>query len=82
MRRSKTDIVLDILNICSCGATKTRIVYGANLNSRIAKRYIDELKEKDLIVQENNIFIMTEDGKRYRDKTKELMSIWDQRIKV
>nr|WP_048815434.1 winged helix-turn-helix domain-containing protein [Methanosalsum zhilinae] len=82
MRRSRTDIVLDILNIASNGATKTKIVYGANLNSSIAKKYINDLKDKGLIEQRSNIFVMTEKGKEYRDLTKELLTYWDQKPRM
>jgi predicted transcriptional regulator len=49
MKRSKSDIMLEVLNVCRNGASKTRIVYRANLNFNIATPYIDLLSEKGLL---------------------------------
>ena len=38
-----------ILTICIGGASKTRVVYEANLNFRTARPYIDLLSERGLI---------------------------------
>ena len=39
-RRSKADIVKEILELCSTPVNKTAIVYQCNLNFKIVKRYI------------------------------------------
>jgi predicted transcriptional regulator len=49
MKRSKSDIMLEVLNVCRKGASKTRIVYRANLNFNTATPYIDLLSEKGLL---------------------------------
>ena len=49
MNRSKSDIMLEVLNVCRNGASKTRIVYKANLNFNMATPYIDLLSEKGLL---------------------------------
>ncbi len=49
MNRSKSDIMLDVLNICRNGASKTRIVYKANLNSKIVTPYINLLSRQGLL---------------------------------
>jgi predicted transcriptional regulator len=49
MKRSKSDIMLEVLNVCRNGASKTRIIYRANLNFNIATPYIDLLSEKGLL---------------------------------
>ena len=49
MRRSKSEIMLDVLNICRNGASKTKIVYKANLNFNMATPYIDLLSGKGLL---------------------------------
>ena len=49
MKRSKSDIMLDVLNVCRNGASKTSIVYRANLNFNTATPYIDLLSEKGLL---------------------------------
>ena len=41
MKRSRDTIISHILDICANGASKTRIVYQANLNFRTALPYED-----------------------------------------
>ncbi|MDG6243855.1 MAG: winged helix-turn-helix domain-containing protein [Methanolobus sp.] len=61
------DITLSILKIAMDGAKKTQIVYGANLNSTIANKYLTRLEEKQLIEQKGNIFRTTDKGREYRE---------------
>lgn len=49
MKRSKSEIILNILTVCAKGATKTKIVYQANLNFKTVTPYIDLLSEKGLL---------------------------------
>lgn len=72
IRRSRLDITLEILKIAANGAKKTQIVYGANLNSTIANRYLIRLEDKNLIAQKGNIFIITDKGRIYKEMASEL----------
>ena len=45
MRRNDLDICADILNVTKNGAKKTQMVYKANLNFNIIKRYIKRLTD-------------------------------------
>jgi predicted transcriptional regulator len=49
MRRSRPQIISEILEICRNGANKTKIVYQANLNFRTVNPYLKVLIEKHLI---------------------------------
>jgi predicted transcriptional regulator len=49
MKRSKYQIISQILDICVGGACKTKIVYQANLNFRTINPYIDLLTKNGLI---------------------------------
>ncbi len=49
MKRSRHTIISQILDICLTGASKTRIVYQANLNFRTVNPYIDLLIKNGLI---------------------------------
>ena len=49
MKRSRREIITEILEICRDGANKTRIVYGANLNFRTATQYLQGLIDNHLI---------------------------------
>jgi predicted transcriptional regulator len=50
MRRSKYQIISQILNICVGGACKTKIVYRGNLNFRTVNPYINLLTQKGLLM--------------------------------
>ncbi|WP_230669774.1 winged helix-turn-helix domain-containing protein [Methanosarcina barkeri] len=71
-RRSRTDIAVDILRVAMNGAKKTHIVYEVNLNFNIAQKYLEMLKEKELIKHENGLFITTDKGKVFQEMAKEL----------
>jgi predicted transcriptional regulator len=49
MKRSRDMIISKILDICQPGASKTKIVYQANLNFRTVNPYIDILTKNGLI---------------------------------
>jgi predicted transcriptional regulator len=71
MRRSRIDIVFDILRVAMKGSNKTHIVYETNLNFELATKYLKMLEEKGLISHENGIFKTTEKGKIFHDKSQE-----------
>ncbi|MDF0593680.1 winged helix-turn-helix domain-containing protein [Methanotrichaceae archaeon M04Ac] len=48
-RRDRMQIMVSILNTCTRGANKTRIVYQANLNFRTVNPYLDLLEKKGLL---------------------------------
>jgi predicted transcriptional regulator len=63
IRRDKLEIIRNILLICKKGdATKTRIVYQANLNFKTAGIYLDWLINHDLVNKEDNFFKVTSKG--------------------
>lgn len=49
MKRGRHTIISQILDICNGGASKTRIVYQANLNFRTVNPYIELLTKNGLI---------------------------------
>ena len=49
MKRSRDTIISKILDICTDGAHKTKIVYQANLNFRTVNPYLELLKKNGLI---------------------------------
>ena len=48
-RRSPNLITSKILEICVSGASKTRVVYKANLNSSIGRQYLDNMVKSGLL---------------------------------
>jgi predicted transcriptional regulator len=62
-RRDKLEIIKSILSICkNDDATKTRIVYRANLNFKTAGIYLDWLINKELVAKDENHFKLTTKG--------------------
>ena len=75
-RRSEVKIICDILKICLDGATKTGIVYRANLNFSRLDRYLSMLigmgyVSLGIVCGEGNkdemkiVYVATEPGKRF-----------------
>ncbi len=62
-KRSSDMIIAHILEVCIGGASKTKIVYQANLNFRTANPYIDLLIKRGLIetAQDNHKLYKTTD---------------------
>jgi predicted transcriptional regulator len=71
-RRTKFDIVIAILDVVSGGATKTQIVYKANLNFNLATKYLDFLIERGLVRTDSSRYEITDEGKVFIGKAKEL----------
>ena len=74
-RRCKFDIIVIILDVVSGGATKTQIVYAANLNFKLAGRYLSFLQEHGLVEKHDGCYKVTREGKEYLKKAMELR-IW------
>ena len=67
-RRSDLDISLEILRIASDGARKTRIVCGANLNSKIVNKFLGPLRRAGFLSgleRAGSIYRTTEEGHNY-----------------
>ncbi|WP_297513648.1 winged helix-turn-helix domain-containing protein [Thermococcus sp.] len=70
MRRSRVEIIADILESANGkGATKTQIVYRANLNFKLATNYIRYLLQKGYLIEaiEGNrrIYRVTDKGRTF-----------------
>lgn len=64
-RRNDLDICADILLVAREGARKTQIVYKANLNFMIVKKYLERLISKGLLEHRHPRYYATEKGFRY-----------------
>ena len=68
------EVIADILTEALNGASKTKIMYRANLNFSRVNRYLSELLKRGLIVKENNP--NTEAGYyRTTEKGKDLLKV-------
>ena len=75
MKRSKHMIISQILDICDGGASKTRIVYQANLNFRTVNPYIELLTKNGLIESKSGRTILyetTDKGLKLRENLNQI----------
>jgi len=66
-RRSKLEIIANILSAALKGAKKTEIVYKANINFRRIEEFLSFLIEKGLIEHTNGEYKTTSRGKEFLD---------------
>ena len=76
MRRNDLDICADILQVAKAGAKKTQIVYQANLNFKIVKKYLSRLIDTGMLsnVQENRLYTTTNRGNTFLEQYAELVT--------
>jgi predicted transcriptional regulator len=74
MKRNNLDICADILRVSRGGAKKTHLVYKANLNFNIVKKYITGLMESGLLEKNGDRFYVTEEGNLFIDRYVKLSS--------
>ncbi len=75
MKRSKQEIVAQILEVCLERASKTRIVYQVNLNFRTINPYLQLLLKNellDVIVEEQKFYKTTAKGANLLKNIKEI----------
>lgn len=65
--RSKTDIISAILKSSDSGASITKIMYNSYLSYALVKKYINFLKENQMVTYEEKtrFYKITEKGKRF-----------------
>jgi len=70
MRRNDLDICADILKVSKTGAKKTHIVYRANLNFKIVKKYLSRLIENDFLNHgpDSGIYVTTGKGSEFLEQ--------------
>ncbi len=66
--RNNMDITADLLYVAKNGARKTHLVYKANLNFMLIKKYLVRLTENGLLESVNERFYTTDKGARFLDQ--------------
>jgi predicted transcriptional regulator len=74
MKRNNLDICADILRVSRGGAKKTHLVYKANLNFNIVKKYITGLTKSGLLEKNGERFYVTDEGNLFIDRYNKLSS--------
>ena len=72
MRRSKIDIIIDVLEVAKMGVNKTHLVYRTNLNFKLANNYLDLLQNQGLVEKRLDKYITTDKGKAFLQKANEV----------
>lgn len=72
MKRSRLDIIIDILNVCDEETKKTSIIYRTNLNYRLTEKYLALLLENRWVERIENEYKITRKGKEFLNKAKEI----------
>ncbi len=72
MRRSRIDIIIDILEVAKMGVNKTSVVYRTNLNFKLADKYLELLQNQGLVENRVDKYITTDKGKIFLEKAKEI----------
>ncbi len=70
--RGKLDIIVDILEVAKIGVNKTRIVYGANLNFKLADKYLALLMKLGFMEKVEDKYRTTDKGKMILEKAREV----------
>ncbi len=82
--RGKIQIMADIVDLCKAGIRKTHIMYKGNLSYEQINRYLYELLEKELIIQNLDDGILTyratEKGRSFLQYYNKTLSILDENI--
>jgi len=76
MRRNDLDICADILRVAKTGAKKTQIVYQANLNFKIVKKYLQRLIANGMLAtyQGGRLYMTTGLGSNFLEQYGALVS--------
>jgi len=64
-KRDRTQVTADMLRACLNGATRTQIVYRANLNFKVLKIYLSRLVPAELVELIDRRYFTTDAGREY-----------------
>jgi predicted transcriptional regulator len=82
--RGKIQIMADIVDLCKAGIRKTHIMYKGNLSYEQVNRYLYELLEKELIIQNLDDGVLTyratEKGRSFLQYYNLMLSILDENV--
>jgi predicted transcriptional regulator len=80
-RRDKLEIIKSILSICKKDeATKTKIVYQANLNFKTAGIYLNWLINREMVTREENHFKLTIKGNELLSNLQDISPLFNEKF--
>jgi predicted transcriptional regulator len=71
--RKKIEIIADILDVVGQGATKTKVMYHANLSYKLLVKYLNNVTAAKLVIFEKRLqcYLLTPKGEEFLTKYKE-----------
>jgi len=83
-KRGPLEIARDLLEVAKYGARPTALVYGANLNFNVIKKYLQELLDSDLISVDEiphngnmtRLYTTTERGLAFMDSVSRTLDLY------
>jgi len=72
MKRSRIDIIIDVLEAAKIGVNKTGLVYRTNLNFKLANKYLEILQNQGLLEKRLDKYRTTDKGKAFLQKANEI----------
>ncbi len=82
MRRSRIDIIIDVLDAAQMGINKTSVVYRTNLNFKLGEKYLELLLKQGLVENNSDKYKTTENGKIFLEKAKEITQQLEEPIRT
>ncbi len=77
LRRSKIELMTEILRVCHSGVNKTRIISSTNLNCKITTECLNFLVENNYIVNGDNSYQISKNGLELLNKINEIHTIFN-----
>jgi predicted transcriptional regulator len=74
-KRSRYEIIHDVLDQCQTGSKKTWVMYRANLSYDLTTNYLNELEKLGLVENKEGLYQITENGKQLL----ELLKKWKEK---
>ena len=69
--RDRVSIIAAILEVSAQGASKTRIMFGANLSFSMLEKYLEVVLTSDFVRLEDSKYYLTERGRQYLKQYKQ-----------
>ena len=78
MRRNELDIMADIVMVARNGSHKTGLVYKANLNFKIVKKYIKRMFDNGFLEKRDGMFYSTQKGIDFLESYRSTMNLFSE----
>jgi predicted transcriptional regulator len=74
-KRSRYEIIRDVLDQCETDSRKTWVMYKANLSYELVENYLEYLEKLGLVESKDGLYHITEKGRQLLD----LLNAWKQK---